>query len=94
MMVDLTAKQCHLNVNKTKVGHATDVRDNVQLHISQSVNAYDDQIGNYDGDGVHVNIDHVRDYQGDVMVDVMFETYLGEPRFPFDPNQQQRPPDK
>ena len=61
MKDDLTAKQIHLNVNKTKVGHATDVWDNVQLHISQSVNAYDDQSGNYDGDGVHVNIDHVRD---------------------------------
>ena len=60
----------------------------LQIHLK------DEQIGSYYGDGVHVNIDHVRDYQGDVMVDVMFETYLGEPRFPFDPNQQQRPPDK
>ena len=39
MMVDLTVKQCHLNVNKTKVGHATDVWDDVQLHISQSAKA-------------------------------------------------------
>ena len=61
MKDDLTAKQIHLNVNKTKVGHATDVRDNVQLHISQSANQSDEQIGNYYGDGVHVNIDHVRD---------------------------------
>ena len=38
MKDDLTAKQIHLNVNKTKVGHATDVWDNVQLHISQSAN--------------------------------------------------------
>ena len=35
----------------------------------------------------------IRDYQGDLMVDVMFETYLGEPRSPFDPSQQQRPPE-
>ena len=28
------------------------------------------------------------------MVDVMLETYLGEPHSLFDPNQQQRPPDK
>ena len=35
----------------------------------------------------------IRDYQGDLMVDVMLETYLGEPRSPFDPSQQQRPPE-
>ena len=46
------------------------------------------------GEGLHVNIDHVRDYQGRVMVDVMLETYLGEPHSLFDPSQQQRPPDK
>ena len=35
----------------------------------------------------------IRDYQGDLMVNVIFETYLGEPRSPFDPSQQQRPPE-